>query len=237
MTDSTAATARTRVPRLFALAAATALVAACGAENGDNGNGADGADSAGVTATAEETNGAVTGGDEGAGAEPADAFATAELVDPDGTQLGTVEFSEGDGGTLVSVDADGLPAGFHGLHIHSIGECEPDSAAPDDPEDTGDFMSAGGHLAGEDPEAQHPDHAGDLPPLLVTEDGTAQLSTLTDRLDSELLLDEDGTSVMIHAEPDNLAHIPERYAPEGADEETLSAGDGGSRIACGVVQG
>ena len=40
---------------------------------------------------------------------------------------------------------------------------------------------------------------------------------------------------MIHENSDNLANIPERYAPDGADSDTQNAGDGGSRIACGVV--
>ena len=99
----------------------------------------------------------------------------------------------------------------------------------------GDFLSAGGHLAGPDGEAGHPEHAGDLPPLFVTEDGTARIMTLTDRLDRDLLLDDDGSAVMIHENSDNLANIPERYAPDGPDEETRNAGDGGSRVACGVV--
>lgn len=233
MTESRANTARLgTVPKFFAAVAATALIAACGAENGGDGGTTDGANGADATTAAQE---GTTTGDDGDDAADSDAFATADLVDPAGESLGTVEFSEVDGATQVSVDSEGLPPGFHGLHIHSIGECEPDSAAPDDPEDTGDFMSAGGHLTGEDPEAQHPEHAGDLPPLYVTEDGTAQLMTLTDRVDEGQLLEGEGTSVMVHSDADNLAHIPERYAPEGPDEDTLSAGDGASRIACGVV--
>ena len=69
----------------------------------------------------------------------------------------------------------------------------------------------------------------------MTEDGTARIMTLTDRLDRDLLLDDDGSAVMIHENSDNLANIPERYAPDGPDEETRNAGDGGSRVACGVV--
>src|SRR5699024_2918101 len=101
--------------------------------------------------------------------------------------------------------------------------------------ETGAFLSSGSHLAGPDEEAQHPDHAGDLPPLLVTEDGTARIVTLTDRLDRDLLLDEDGSAVIVHEDMDNPAHIPERYAPEGPDEDSLSAGDGGSRVAGGAL--
>lgn len=212
-----------------ALAAAAVLAASCG--TGEESPADEGAASPQDTAA---TTAGAGGGDEQQGGQ---AFATADLVDPEGGSLGTVEFVEVDGGTLVTVEAAGLEPGFHGLHIHTTGLCEPDSVNPNDPEERGAFLSAGGHLVGPDDEASHPDHAGDLPPLYVAGDGTARITTLTDRLDRELLLDDDGTAVMIHEDPDNLAHIPERYAPEGPDEDTLMAGDGGSRIACGVVIG
>ena len=173
---------------------------------------------------------------ETAGPADGDAYASAELVDPEGAPRGTATFTETGAGTLVTVDGADLPPGFHGLHIHSVGLCEPDSENPNEPGERGAFLSAGGHLQGDDDNAEHPDHAGDLPPLFVAEDGTARIVTLTDRLEQDLLLDDDGSSVMIHENRDNLAHIPERYAPEGPDENTLSAGDGGSRIACGVVE-
>lgn len=169
--------------------------------------------------------------DESAG-EP---FAVAQLRGPDGQALGTVEFVEADAGTRVSLDAVDLPPGFHGFHIHTTGLCEPDSENPADPGARGAFLSAGGHLKGDD-DAVHPDHAGDLPPVYVSEDGTGSLITVTDRLDRETLFDDDGSAVMIHANSDNLANIPERYAPDGPDEDTKGAGDGGSRIACGVVE-
>lgn len=68
-------------------------------------------------------------------------------------------------------------------------------------------------------------------------DGAGKIVTFTDRVDRDQLLDDDGSAVMIHENSDNLANIPERYAPDGPDEDTRSAGDGGSRIACGVVTG
>ncbi|MFN3600033.1 MAG: superoxide dismutase family protein [Dietzia sp.] len=218
-----------RSSTFVALTAAALLAAACG--TGDDSPAAEGG-----TTPQEDTATTAAAGTEGE-EQDGQAFATAELTDPEGGPLGTVEFVEADGGTLVTVEATGLPPGFHGLHIHTTGLCEPDSVNPNDPEERGAFLSAGGHLAGPDGGAGHPEHAGDLPPLYVAGDGTARITTLTDRLDRELLLDDDGSAVMIHEDSDNLANIPERYAPEGPDEDTLMAGDGGSRIACGVVLG
>lgn len=223
MTTRTTTTARRtrRGSTFIALSAAAVLAAACG--TGED------SPAAQNDVPPQDTVAPANNGD------AADAFAIAELVDPEGQQRGTVTFTETDGGTLVSVEGADLSPGFHGFHIHSTGLCESDSQAPGDPTETGAFLSAGGHLKGDDDEAEHPNHAGDLPPLYVAEDGTARITTLTDRLDRDLLLDDDGSAVMIHEDSDNLANIPERYAPEGPDEDTLNAGDGGSRVACGVV--
>jgi superoxide dismutase, Cu-Zn family len=159
---------------------------------------------------------------------------TATLVDPEGTEVGTVTFEEADEGTEVSVDVTGLPPGFHGFHVHAIGVCEPDSANPSDPSMTGDFLSAGGHIgAGE---SDHGEHPGDLPTLYVAESGTGSLTAVIDALALADLTDDDGSAVMVHASRDNYANIPERYAPGGPDEMTLNTGDAGGRIACGPVE-
>ncbi len=46
---------------------------------------------------------------------------------------------------------------------------------------------------------------------------------------------------MIHADADNFGNIPTRYAlPDNAavpDQQTLSTGDAGGRVACGVIGG
>lgn len=230
MTARTVTTARRarRGSTFVALSAAALLAASCG--TGEDSPAAQGDVEPQATATTTVTEGGQNGG-----ADEGQTFATAELVNPDGEARGTAEFAETEGGTLVTVNATDLAPGFHGLHIHGAGLCEPDSENPNDPGETGAFLSAGGHLAGPDGEAGHPEHAGDLPTLYVTEDGTARIVTLTDRMDRDLLLDDDGSAVMVHEDSDNLANIPERYAPDGPDEDTLQAGDGGSRIACGVV--
>jgi Cu-Zn family superoxide dismutase len=167
-------------------------------------------------------------------ADPDDELA-ARLVDPEGTEVGTVSFTDEGGGLEVSVDVDGLPPGFHGFHVHAVGVCEPDSANPANPSMTGDFLSAGGHLGGG--EADHGAHAGDLPVLFVDGSGAGSLTTVTDALTREDLTDDDGSAVMVHADRDNYANVPERYAPGGPDEMTRNTGDAGGRIACGTVEG
>jgi superoxide dismutase, Cu-Zn family len=175
-------------------------------------------------------------GEEASDSGPDDADElTARLADPEGTEVGTVSFSEDDGGLEVSVEVEGLPPGFHGFHVHAVGLCEPDSANPANPAVTGDFLSAGGHLGGG--EADHGAHAGDLPTLYVDGSGAGSLTTVTDALTLEDLTDDDGSAVMVHADRDNYANVPERYAPGGPDEMTRNTGDAGGRIACGAVEG
>jgi superoxide dismutase, Cu-Zn family len=147
--------------------------------------------------------------------------ARAELRNPKGDVVGHATFT-GDGRAVtIAVQASQLPPGFHGLHVHAVGKCDPPT-----------FTSAGGHLnpAGR----QHAHHAGDLPPLLVTRDGTAAMSVRTDRFTIDELLEGDGSALIVHEKPDNFAHIPDRYQPR-PDSTTLATGDAGDRIACGVI--
>ena len=160
---------------------------------------------------------------------------TATLVDAKGTEVGTAEFSEDEDGLKVKVEVTGLPPGFHGFHVHSVGMCEPDSASPTDPTMKGDFLSAGGHIGAGD--SDHGEHPGDLPSLYVDRSGAGSLDFVTDALTLGDLTDDDGSAVMVHEGRDNYANIPERYAAEGPDEMTLNTGDAGARIACGPIQG
>lgn len=182
--------------------------------------------------TLETTSATAAGGDTGAdaGSEP---DLTAVVTTAEGTEVGTAEFRDQDEGVSITVGFSDMEPGFYGLHIHQIGVCETDSAAPDNPDNTGDFLSAGSHLgAGE---SDHPDHPGDLPQLLVKNDGTAVMTVETDRFTLADLEDADGSALMIHSDADNFANIPERYSPDGADQDTLGTGDAGSRLACGVI--
>lgn len=149
----------------------------------------------------------------------------AQLVDAAGGTLGTVQLVEQNGWLKISGQVRGLTSGFHGFHIHETGECVGSSAPP--------FASAGGHLsaAGD----SHPGHAGDMPVLLVGDDGTTQASFTTDRVTFADLFDSNGSAIIVHAGPDNYTNIPTRYATAGPDATTLATGDSGGRVACGVV--
>lgn len=114
----------------------------------------------------------------------------------------------------------GLPPGFHGFHLHTVGTCTPD------------FKAAMGHLR--NPGESEADQKGAFPPLLVKQDGTAFSVFQTDRFNLDDLQDADGSAVLVHADPDNFANIPKRYAA-APDQETMDTGDSGARIACGVV--
>ena len=156
---------------------------------------------------------------------------SAAVQDTSGNVLGRVRFTRDGDGVKVKAQLSGLTAGFHGFHVHGVGICD---AA------TG-FTSAGGHY---DPEGTglHGQHAGDMPSLLVADDGSADLGFTSDRLSIESLRDADGSAVIVHASPDNFANIPDRYHSHtedvfGPDAPTRATGDAGSRAGCGVLAG
>lgn len=133
-----------------------------------------------------------------------------------GLKVGTLTLTPEGQNVRVSLKVKNLEPGFHGFHLHQRHF-----------ENT-DFSQAGFHI---DPEQEHPQHKGDFPSVLVNNNGQGELSFLTDRFTIEELLDEDGTSVIIHKQNDNYSNIPQRYG--GPDKETLIAGDPGQ----GVVGG
>lgn len=149
--------------------------------------------------------------------------AVASVLNQNGESLGIVSFAMTEGKTWVTAQLTGLPPGFHGFHVHSVGMC--------DDMGEGAFSAAHSHLGSET--ADHPNHAGDLPSLYVAADGTAYIGLVTDKFTLADLLDADGSAIMVHANPDNFANIPERYGTP--DQDTLDTGDSGDRIACGVI--
>ncbi len=158
-----------------------------------------------------------------------DHLARAFMRDGAGRDLGIVDFEDLGGVVRIRIGLQGLPPGWHGLHIHGVGDCAPPA-----------FASAGDHFNPSG--ASHPNHAGDLPLMYVISDGTVDMRVQTDRFALADLFDADGSAVIVYANPDNYAHIPDRYrsttvgAPSGGpDNITHVNGDVGARIACGIV--
>ena len=128
---------------------------------------------------------------------------------------GTVKFYATQFGTLVSAEMQGLPfsyepcaSRFFGFHIHSGKTCTPVE---------GDAFSA--VQSHDNPyNCGHPEHAGDLPPLLGN-DGTAFQVFLTDGFEvSEVI----GRTVIIHSAADDFTTQP--------------SGNSGEKIACGEIK-
>lgn len=130
--------------------------------------------------------------------------------------------------TLVKIHLalEGNPAnlkpGLHAVHIHEKASCE------------GEFKCAGGHFdpgpaGNSDPDVNHPFHAGDLPNILIDENGKGVLEAVTTRVTlSEgalCILSGVGSALMVHANPD-----PYKGGEHG------SGISGGPRIACGVIK-
>jgi superoxide dismutase, Cu-Zn family len=156
----------------------------------------------------------------GGGKGPA---ARAVLRDGDGQKVGSVELTPSRGGVRVRVEVRHLSPGFHGFHVHTVGEC----ISP--------FTSAAGHY--NPGTVGHPGHAADMPVLLVNADGTGEARFVSDRYTVAEVV---GRALIVHAGPDNYANIPGRYSAAGVpgpDTATLATGDSGARTACGVITG
>ena len=122
---------------------------------------------------------------------------------------GCVHFYQENGCVLIVADISSLPkaseTGFFGFHIHQSRECSGK-----------EFSGTEGHY---NPLGrEHPEHAGDLPPLLSCK-GNAYLSVKTDRFSANEII---GRTLVIHSDLD--------------DFHTQPAGNAGKKIACGVLR-
>ena len=129
---------------------------------------------------------------------------------------GMVYLFEVYGGTVVMAEIYGLPdheeqneGKFFAFHIHEGNECAGNAQDA--------FADAGMHYNPK--HTEHPDHAGDLPPLLSV-NGAAWSAVYTGRFYPDDVI---GKTVIIHSMPD--------------DFHTQPSGDSGEKIACGVIRG
>ncbi|MFZ5448648.1 MAG: superoxide dismutase family protein [Thermodesulfobacteriota bacterium] len=145
--------------------------------------------------------------------------AKATLLNNQGQKVGEATLTETPEGVKVVMTVENLPPGEHAFHIHEKGDCAPP-----------DFHGAGGHFNpfGKQHGLKNPagPHAGDLPNITIGPDGKAKAETVAKLVtlkegQKHSLLKPGGTSLVIHANPD--------------DNVTDPAGNAGPRIACGPI--
>ncbi len=148
--------------------------------------------------------------------------ATAALKTAEGANAGTVTAFKGPLGVLFRVEGKGWPAGWHGVHLHAVGKCEGPG-----------FTSAGAHVNHAEGARPHgllntaggPD-LGDLQNVYAGADGSAHAEVYLSGAGLGMrgmdLMDTDGLSFLVHANPDDHVSQP--------------IGGAGARIACGVFE-
>ena len=145
--------------------------------------------------------------------------AKALLKDASGKDVGQVQLIQTPHGVLLKMTLKGVPPGERAFHIHTVGKCEPP------------FTSAGGHFnptgKKHGMEAKEGAHAGDMPNLHVPANGELAIEVANHAISlvkgqPNSVFDADGSSIVIHAGPDDYKSDP--------------AGNAGDRIACGVIQ-
>ena len=143
------------------------------------------------------------------------ASATAMLRTASGADGGRATVTEVAGGLRFTVDARDMPPGTHGVHVHTIGRCDPPA-----------FETAGGHwnpttMKHGTMNPQGP-HQGDLPNLEIDGGGRGTIGATILGATLANLLDADGAAFVVHAAADDLKTDP--------------SGNSGGRIACGILQ-
>lgn len=145
--------------------------------------------------------------------DPVDAV----LVAADGSSAGHVILRHGPRGLLITVEGENWPEGWHGVHVHAVGRCDPPT-----------FESADGHLNETAEPTPHgllnfdggPDY-GDLQNVYATAAGTARAEVYLPTAQASGHGIEGGLSLIVHANRDDHVSQP--------------IGGAGDRIACAVL--
>ena len=157
--------------------------------------------------------------------------ASAKFVNRDAMDAGHAVLIEAPGGRglLIRVDISGLAPGWHGMHLHKVGDCSDHAEG---------FMASGGHINPDGREhgllnPNGPDR-GDIPNIYAGADGRATAEIFTGVValfpseaaaasDAHPVIDEDGFALVVHQNPD--------------DHMTQPIGGAGPRVACAAVTG
>jgi Cu-Zn family superoxide dismutase len=137
----------------------------------------------------------------------------------EGESFGTVVFRDSEYGLWIAPDFVNLQPGPHALHVHENPSCAPGSDGTPgggagghyDPAGTGMHMGPYGE-----------GHLGDLPNLIVENDGSARVPVVAPRV---TVADLTGRALIIHAGAD-------RYDGHAEHQH----GTGGARMYCGLIR-
>jgi Cu-Zn family superoxide dismutase len=146
------------------------------------------------------------------------ATAAADILSASGQVVARVTAEEAGEGVRLRIEAEGLPRGAYGAHVHAAGQCDAPGFTA-----AGPHWNPSGRQHGKDNSAGM--HKGDLPNLLVGADGRGSFEYTI--LGAAVggpggMLDADGAAVVIHQRPD--------------DYRTDPSGNSGDRIACGILR-
>ncbi|KAG6543312.1 hypothetical protein Mapa_015226 [Marchantia paleacea] len=126
---------------------------------------------------------------------------------------------EDDGPTQVSVKISGLAPGKHGFHLHEFGDT------------TNGCMSTGPHFNPQKKTHGAPEdevrHAGDLGNVIAGPDGKVEVTITDAQIPLSGPQSVVGRAFVVHEAEDDLG--------KGGHELSLSTGNAGGRLACGVV--
>lgn len=159
------------------------------------------------------------------------ADARADFINPASETVGEILFKEAPtGGVLMRIELTELSPGWHGAHLHQVGDCRDGADG---------FKASGGHVNphGSKHGLLNPEghELADLPNLHAGEDGLATAEIFAPGLSLTVgaegpvqhglynLRDEDGFAVVVHVNADD--HI------------TQPIGGAGARVACAAVSG
>eukprot|EP00794_Sanderia_malayensis_P000561 gene561-1218_t len=126
---------------------------------------------------------------------------------------------EGDGPVHVTGEVTGLEKGEHGFHIHEFGDYTTGCTG------TGGHFNPFGKVHGAP--ADEVRHVGDLGNITADDNGSAKVDITDNMVTLNGPHSVIGRAFVVHADVDDLG--------KGGHELSLTTGNAGARLACGVI--
>ena len=136
------------------------------------------------------------------------------LINSSGQVIGSVSPAQTSGGISLIINAGGVPHGLHGVHVHTIGRCDPATF-----ETAGPHWNPTGRKHGFN--AAQGSHSGDLPNVTASTSGVVRQTLVLAGSSLAQLADADGSALVVHAGADDYVTDP--------------SGNSGAKIACAVL--